>query len=482
MPPLTLQRTLESLRSWWSDSNPNLRGPTINLHAAAKPLMRFLYDRQALEFARNNRGIPLSAMGWDIYWSYILCEYVSASTKGVILDNIVWRSDFESEALVVDSNMIHDLLQLLEVPLTDNFSSKIWRILETLASCEATAAVTCSSLVALLCDSDVPQVIDGALLVLSRIPQIKFPLATSGVSIEAKLLDRLLDILKDSSAATWRYPVIFQMISDLALHEPTAVTVVEANIVNSAEKLLISRPTNLYEHILLMLESLVSHESTVIHWRLRGLLVTLWKYLVHSPFNATRPVIDMLAHIRVEMWRDGTQGVVKAKLLNDIFGGLQSDNTGMRRYTCRLLRELVRHQSTLHAVMVRIPRDNVEALLRYSPHLSSLSKSKCIVPETGTTRFVIVQPRHCKKLMSDWNELMGSMCEYVLPGMATSLHTQDFQLHTAKMPRSNFSYKLLSHFTNQHSYFGLLANLGNNPMRLPLLKAWHTWIGLGINS
>jgi hypothetical protein len=59
-----------SIHSWWSDSNPLLQGPTINLHAAAKPLMRFMYRRQALEFIRKNKGTRLSTTLLEIYSSY----------------------------------------------------------------------------------------------------------------------------------------------------------------------------------------------------------------------------------------------------------------------------------------------------------------------------------------------------------------------------------------------------------------------------
>jgi hypothetical protein len=70
MPPLTRQETRTSIYSWWSDSNPLLKGPTINLHAAAKPLMKRMYHRQALEFIKKNRGHPLSATTLEIYASY----------------------------------------------------------------------------------------------------------------------------------------------------------------------------------------------------------------------------------------------------------------------------------------------------------------------------------------------------------------------------------------------------------------------------
>jgi hypothetical protein len=43
-------------------------GPTTNLHAVAKPLMK--RHRQAKEVIRNNRGSPLSTAMVEIYSSY----------------------------------------------------------------------------------------------------------------------------------------------------------------------------------------------------------------------------------------------------------------------------------------------------------------------------------------------------------------------------------------------------------------------------
>jgi hypothetical protein len=70
MPPMTRQDTRTSVFSWWSDSNPLLKGPTINLHAMAKPLMKRMYHRQALEFIRKNEGRPLSMATLETYSSY----------------------------------------------------------------------------------------------------------------------------------------------------------------------------------------------------------------------------------------------------------------------------------------------------------------------------------------------------------------------------------------------------------------------------
>jgi hypothetical protein len=76
MPLLTRPETRASVHSWWSDSNPSLKGPTINLHAAAKPLLRFMHQRQALEFIRKNKDTPLSTTV-DIYMSYLpyVCSF-----------------------------------------------------------------------------------------------------------------------------------------------------------------------------------------------------------------------------------------------------------------------------------------------------------------------------------------------------------------------------------------------------------------------
>ncbi|KAJ7906191.1 hypothetical protein B0H13DRAFT_2021508, partial [Mycena leptocephala] len=47
MQPLRRWSTPQSVHSWWSDSNPT--GATIPLHALAKPLMKRLYHRQAIQ-------------------------------------------------------------------------------------------------------------------------------------------------------------------------------------------------------------------------------------------------------------------------------------------------------------------------------------------------------------------------------------------------------------------------------------------------
>ncbi|KAK7028782.1 putative G protein alpha chain [Favolaschia claudopus] len=93
MPPLVRQQSRSSIFSWWSDSNPNLSGPTLNLHALAKPLMKLMYHRQAQEFIAQSRGTPLLSDLLCIFSSYLPLNYVSASTKITILAELIDRVD-----------------------------------------------------------------------------------------------------------------------------------------------------------------------------------------------------------------------------------------------------------------------------------------------------------------------------------------------------------------------------------------------------
>jgi hypothetical protein len=112
--------------------------------------------------------------------------------------------------------------------------------------------------------SDLPQVAERVLFVLSEVSPIEFLPVNSEASVEAKLTDRLLNMLEDSSTSELHQLYIIRIISDLSRHESTAVAIAEANILNFVQKLLRSRSTDLYQHIFLVLENLAFHESTAM--------------------------------------------------------------------------------------------------------------------------------------------------------------------------------------------------------------------------
>ncbi|KAJ7132579.1 hypothetical protein C8R44DRAFT_731238 [Mycena epipterygia] len=97
--------TLQSIHSDWSR---NLPGPTLDLHAASKPLMKFLYHRAVLDFIKKHRGIPLSREVLEIHSSYLMFKYVSSSTKTAILRELgerAFASEDDARALV-DSDIL----------------------------------------------------------------------------------------------------------------------------------------------------------------------------------------------------------------------------------------------------------------------------------------------------------------------------------------------------------------------------------------
>jgi hypothetical protein len=166
MPPLTHP---DSIHSWWSDRNSV--GPTISLHAIAKPLIKVMYHQQAMGFIKRNRGLPLSGMTLLIFSSYLMyvlfgfdrilrltvCryKYLSSATKSAILMELAARAESEDDAhAVVDSLVFHQIAELLESPCAEIRRSTCW-MLGKLASHESTEAPVlhlkpCSKLVFLL--------------------------------------------------------------------------------------------------------------------------------------------------------------------------------------------------------------------------------------------------------------------------------------------------------------------------------------------
>ncbi|KAJ7622206.1 hypothetical protein FB45DRAFT_122826 [Roridomyces roridus] len=90
MPPLECQLSRTSIYSWWSDGNPMLSsGPTINIHAMAKPLMRRMYHRQALAYiAQDGHGKALSGETVEMYSSYLSFKYILPETRLRVLEHL----------------------------------------------------------------------------------------------------------------------------------------------------------------------------------------------------------------------------------------------------------------------------------------------------------------------------------------------------------------------------------------------------------
>ncbi|KAJ7829230.1 armadillo-type protein [Mycena leptocephala] len=104
-PPPTRPRTPESIHSWWSDSNPV--GPTISIHAVAKPLMRLMYHEQVRSFIKRNHGTLLSRATLEICFSYLVYKYISPATKMLILKELTVRAEVHEDATtMLDSFLV----------------------------------------------------------------------------------------------------------------------------------------------------------------------------------------------------------------------------------------------------------------------------------------------------------------------------------------------------------------------------------------
>ncbi|KAJ7626819.1 hypothetical protein FB45DRAFT_1029212 [Roridomyces roridus] len=127
MPSLPRTETLRSVVRWWSDSNPLVRaGASINLHAAAKPLMKLLYHRQARRFIEENRYAPLSEELVEIYASYLSSKYVSPRTEAVVLEHLRKRleaTEGTNTQQILSSSLLDRMSQMHMGPDTDRRTS-----------------------------------------------------------------------------------------------------------------------------------------------------------------------------------------------------------------------------------------------------------------------------------------------------------------------------------------------------------------------
>ncbi|KAJ7232544.1 hypothetical protein C8J57DRAFT_1533018 [Mycena rebaudengoi] len=277
-----------------------------------------------------------------------------------------------------------DLLGSLWRKTVDDKLAMWWKDLVTAKLLDsphkATVETTCGSLVALVCNSDMPEVVYGAFWALSRVPHLKFPPVMTRLSVEARLLARFADMLEAPNTSEWHYPLIFEILSHLALHESSAVATVETSILKSIENLPRSSHIHLHRDIYQILRNLVSHESTATAvLDMCRLLATLWResletdtYSTYSTIQAIGTVIGMLT--RIASFPGGAEGVVTAKLLNDVRNGLRSTSYLIQSSTCDLLRELVGHESVVQAVVVAVPREDIVALLSPQDHNGAHSR------------------------------------------------------------------------------------------------------------
>ncbi|KAF7356829.1 hypothetical protein MVEN_01018400 [Mycena venus] len=401
MPPLTRQDTDPSVHSWWSDSNPGLRGPTINLHAASKPLMRWLYYRQATELIKKNHGSALTKTTLQTYSSYFPWDYVSWSTKAAILSELADRTTSEVEArAVVDSPVFECILPVLWSPDAGARSCSC-RLLGNLASHECTAPTVLEleasmRLLSLLRDEH-SGVIRSSTYALSQIAL--WPDGAQAI-VEAKVLDHvwglfespysdirkrtcglvgILALHQSTAAAILKLNPCVQLVSLLRDNDPEVIfratytltqishsldgakAIVDANVLDHVEVLLRSMSPNTLEWSCKLLARLAEHEF-IVHAILK---LNLCMQLV-SLFRHEDPgviVEAMYALSQIARWPNGAWAIVEAKALNHASSSLQSPSPNVRKEICNLLGRLAGYASTAPKILDLKPCERLVSLL-----------------------------------------------------------------------------------------------------------------------
>ncbi|KAJ7776273.1 armadillo-type protein [Mycena metata] len=396
MPPLTRQRTPQSLHSEWSRST---LGATISIHAFAKPLMKFMYHRAVLELIKHQRDIPLSAETMQIYTSYLRWKYVAETTKTLILEEIYNRVSSPPEAhVIVDFLVSYELLLDSKHGAVRNWTSQI---LGRLASHPSTrgAVVTaqpCPKLVALLGD-------DNAVIVervCSALSHISHDVDGATAVVEAGALETVQNLLTSPPAGVQIWTV--KMLAELAFHPSTrgqvvaaqpcpqlvallgddnvvvvkgacyalsqisrnlggARAVIEAGALETIQDLLTSPLAEVRRWTSNMLTGLAFHPST------RRAIVTaqLCPQLVALLGDDNAIVVEeaCCALLQISRDLDGAKAVVEAGAPGTVQNLFTSRPAGVRRWISKMLAGLAFHPLTRGVVIAAQPCPQLVALL-----------------------------------------------------------------------------------------------------------------------
>ncbi|KAJ7493038.1 armadillo-type protein [Mycena galericulata] len=404
--PLTRQQSRASIHSWWSDSNPRLQGATINLHTVTKPLIKFMYHRQALGFIQRNGDTPLSSEILEIYSTYLLYKYVSPITQADILRYLVGRAESEDDACaIVNSPILVQIPQLLD-------SGSNW-VRANACVLVGNLARHESSLAAILAAKPYSDVIQRATFPLGSFA--KRPDGAQAV-IDANTLPHLSELLESASKGIRKNACV--LVVNLARHESTLAAIFAANPferlvsllralswIRDADTGVIQRAThalvnlayrlngaqavmsaNTLPHLSDLLESpskrvgnLTRHGATspgVLDLKLCMRLVSLLRQVcrIYSPNQAHFEASDKDAEVmeaaiyalsQASRWLDSAQATVLVDAMGvyHIPKLLKSASPEVLQRTCRLVGNLASYESTVLAVLASKPCSPLVQLL-----------------------------------------------------------------------------------------------------------------------
>ncbi|KAJ7879135.1 armadillo-type protein [Mycena leptocephala] len=392
--PSLRPQTPQSVHSWWSDSNSI--GATMSIHAAAKPLIRLMYHRQATNFIEKNRG------------AYLGYKYIGATTKAAILRDLESRVSEDDADVMIDSLSVQsDLAEgLVNSPHIENTSTA--GLLESRPAFTF-GAVSC--LVSLLSDKD-PATVDTAIGALSSFIQLSD-------STEASMDVRLRMVLSRCE----------NLVALLANHDNPDILGAAINGLTSllqwsdgAEAAIM--PGSLRNFSRLVLASVFPCESLVC--RLRD-----------GDHDIQRRAIYALSFFIRHP--DGAQAAMDAGILEFLDKFVDSPNTWILRSTCLMLGHLVRSDSTLVIVVSntlceffirkrRITESAISALARFTGFVVSPNAVEALVDaipdlhrllESPNARLALLNLNTCDHLASLLPQEESEVVAHALSALAS---------------------------------------------------------------
>ncbi|KAJ6524077.1 hypothetical protein DFH09DRAFT_1372252 [Mycena vulgaris] len=335
MPPLTRQRTLESVLSWWLASNDP--GATVDLHAAAKPLMKWMYHQQALDFIKKNHDLPLSEETLQIYSNYLGWKYVPHPTKIAILTELTWRANSEGDARVlVHSGVLYILPQLSE----ERFWGIATLLLERLGRHKSTTEVL-DHVAELL---RLPNLEPSALTMVTTLAGHKLAGKTT--------CKHLLSLLWEH----WKPREIINALSDIALSRNGGLACIEAELVDHLGELLQLPNCKLPTLNMISCDSAASSDSDV----------DVQEGAIAILYNITN-----LTH--------GARVAMDAKVLDHISAPFASGDTDVRTWTSMMLEHLASNPemaaATCERLVVLLSNENENVRYGAVAALSEISRS-----------------------------------------------------------------------------------------------------------
>ncbi|KAJ6566555.1 armadillo-type protein [Mycena capillaripes] len=386
MPPITRPPRFQSGHSWWSDVNPV--GPTISIHAAAKPLMKFMCRKQVREFIKKNRGVPLSRSTMDIFSSYLAYKHLFPTTKILILKELDAKAVSEEEVRIILEALVewNLLVELLESPdlMTRETSSWLLRRL-VLHNLPGVGVSSLTSLLESNRDKTSRQSVSYALCTISEWPE--GPRALGSI----KALEWVSELLDFPDNRIRQFACT--LLGNLANDEVTSTMLFNANRVLRIASLLSGQDEQVYEAALYALVSISQWTEGADQVRqlstlpgilaltespsayTRGQMCDLIKHLCDNehtitailglhPTEACTGIVSLLddpnpdvrdsathALCAISVWPGGAQVIPEMRITGHIYARLEASDAQVRAAMCYMLGNIIFHQSTQIAAM-----------------------------------------------------------------------------------------------------------------------------------